>query len=671
MLQSYARWLVLAVVVTTLIGLWVASTLRPSQRASEPVAPVPLAPSGLAVPTPSRPVLGRGWAISDTAPAPATLTGPWRATPGQAFEFALAMRWQTHFAALDEAGQARATSSPSPEPQQRTMDLTGTLAVTVLDDTGADFLLQCRLDGMQLTGGAEDTAALLPAGLLEPILVRFHADGRIRDYHFSPTTPANVKHLWATLMALSHQFLVGEDSSAQTVAGLHDGTGEVTAQFVWDVPTLPSLFPAPRIRRRTVLHYTPREDDHVQMQVTGSLSEAAFADGWMAHVQVHEARESIFLNAWRLQVELTLQMQRTGHGTVALEPSARPPAGAVWEVPTMVQTVTEAPAAPAVSGDPSQQTPELIATLERLVGAGEDDQAEAAVTWSRLAEMVQAHPEMLPELDAHLRAGRLHPITAGNIITAVGKAGGSGTPEAVAMLAGWLTDATMGPDLQLATLIATHQLGRYAVPLIDTVAQFVQPAHALGAESPLPPAAALALGTFAAAPGLQDAQQERLRTAFEHVRGWAFESGQPELYVYMLANAARPEWVEPLLSYVADDNAAVRQAVMEALPLLGDDPRAVTALVETARSEDTLDIRLAAVDGLGQLPANDAATAALAHLATTATDETLRMHVVLALGRLAQRDTQRATAALEHVAAGDVNPEIRHRATEFLGARTQ
>src|SRR5712691_343813 len=199
MSKSCQRWLVLAVVVLALVGAWVAGHPRhPPRLASETVAPPPPRPPS--VPAPRPPRLVTGGPSRDASEPLSAPVGRFRATPGQEFVFALAVRWQTQLAARAEAGPAPGGAGAGPE--HRTIDLTAAMHVTVLDYTAPDFVLRCRLDDVRLTGRIEgEQGACTPDRLGEPVLVRFQDNGRIHGYLFPPATPARVKHILATIVA--------------------------------------------------------------------------------------------------------------------------------------------------------------------------------------------------------------------------------------------------------------------------------------------------------------------------------------------------------------------------------------------------------------------------------------------------------------------------------------
>lgn len=657
----------LTVIVTTALFSWY---LRSSARqepfhrsevaeSSDTPPPEPLSPQAPPVST----------ALPVSTPMPAE--HDFQALPGQQFHFTLQTQWLSSFAAVNDTAQPSKWIVAATGPSSSTLDLSAVLQVTVLAYEPPYFLLHFHLHDLRLSGGSpENPTSSLLTSLSQPVLVRFHHDGRVLGYRFPSAMPANVQRHMATVATLSHQFVAGRDT--RTIAGLRDEIGVFTARFTWGPSQLLGRRPSPVVRTRTVLHYASLgepEQPGPEVQVTHSLSEASFADGWIARAQAQEARESVFMDTLHIVSQVSLQMERTSITTVAVDPTAARALAGPWRFPAATEADETPDAEERLSPEEAQRrATAVLAELDKLVRSGEFATQDALEAWLELARLVHAQPQaVLSKLSDQLRADDLDTVTAGLAITAIGKAGGHGTPEAVTLLSDLLGDPTTTADQKLAVVLATHQLGPYAGPIITDLQSLLQQTEDGG----LAPEAALALGTLAGDPGLAEAGQSALREALAGVYDLAYERGEPELFFGALANTEKPDLIAEALSYLDDVDIEVRLAALEALPAMGDDLRAAEVLITKAQMPiESVDVRRTAIEGLGQVPEQPATLAALQQLVTTEPDESLRLEAVHSLGRLAQQDGSAAAPLLEQ-ARHDGSPAVSNAASTSLAGLKQ
>lgn len=479
------------------------NTLRSQDRDHTDMASPPLS-------TP-RPVLPQQRMLPATSVSPTLQELYFRAKPGQQFIFALQVRWLNQVAAEAETAQPHAWTIADGGFGTATLDLTATLRVTVLAYEDPYFILRFNLSDLRFIGNVDEKhqPGILLDSLDKPTLVRFQDDGRINGYRFEDKVQPLIKHLVATIISLSHQFVADNAETKTIISGLHDANGVFTGLFAWETPKLLNVArlgdsPVQIVRQRTVLHYD--QDDQASgrlLRVVRSESEASFDNGWIAHAAAEEEREANIHNALRIISKVSLKMTRTGGTFVVIDPAMLPSA-VQWEFPA-ANTKEGTPAKDEVI-DPVEarkRTIALLGTLDDLIRSGQYDGQEAMEAWAALAKLIGQQPQaVLSLIVEHLQAGDLDVVTQRYVISSIGKAGGGGTIEAVEMLVELLNEPNADEERKLAIIVASHQLGPHAAPILDSLESFVQKLRPLGEDSSLSSAAALAIGTLNGAPGL-------------------------------------------------------------------------------------------------------------------------------------------------------------------------
>jgi HEAT repeat protein len=653
---------VLSLIILASGGYWLAPR-DPSPTSPEPEKTIdePLVDTTPSRTSPNRLILFDS--PDQTAPA----VGFFQAVPGQEFSFKLNVRWQTSMKAepQPEAEQTQGwvvDASALATGTEAHIQMQATMRVAVLDYTAPAYVLRVTLDNPHITGAVGQQHSTLPLTALDrPFMVRFQNDGRVLGYHFEDEVSPEVRRILATVVANSHQFLVRQDT--EKVSGLRDEIGAFTGQFTWEPsPSKTSLSPA--VRRRVVLSYDELGDAQASksVRVVQSASMAHFRrNGWITRAQVQEERVAHF-HGVQLGSRLVLIMEHQGATTVALDPTAL--RAVRWEFPSAEGDVT-GPTPENKPSDPDEvrrRTTDTVANLDALIRAGQYDQQAAFKAWASLAELISQSPTLvLPQLEELLRSGTLDPTTERYAISAIGKAGGEGTAEAVATLHNFLTDPTTSAERRLSTIVSSHQLGSYAGPIRDDLLNVLQQGAPGEAGDLSFSAAALARGTLIGTEGVEEG-----RATLTTLKEQAFTRGQPSVYFEALANSGKPELIAEAFSYVDDPNAETRQGVLRALAKLEDDPRAVQTLVRKAQegSEET-GVRQVAIEELGEFRGSPEAVQTLMRIADGEADEAIRTGALLALGRLAHAGVKEVLPTLRRAAA-DTNPSISSLAGQML-----
>jgi hypothetical protein len=226
-----------------------------------------------------------------------------------------------------------------------------------------------------------------------------------------------------------------------------------------------------------------------------------------------------------------------------------------------------------------------------------------------LASLIVQHPEVLDELDAHLRSGLLADVSS-SILCAIGDAAGQGSAAAAQELAGLIGDPAAGNELRVQALIASHMAGAQGGALVGAVESVLREPDA-GLRS----TAALLAGTLAGALSGDPEAAARLTAALDDIRSQAASDGTFDLYLDALGNTRDPARVAEALHHVNRDEPAVRESACRALAHL-DTPESTALLV--ARASDPLEqteVRLAAAASLGAHAANDGTVSSLASIA--------------------------------------------------------
>jgi hypothetical protein len=659
----------LAPLLLGVAGFLLSNALRPSDPSSPATAP---AVAGAPAPSPGA-----------APPLPAVRPTPTReepagqprerfaAQPGQHFVFRLDARWQTRLhqplAAIQPVSGVELRADL---PRRLTTSVGGNLHVVVLSYAAPEYVLRFHLDPVRVRGARDRKRYRLdPTSLRAPAVVRFSDDGRVLGFTFAPGTTADVKRLLASLFALSHQFVTREDTTPWTVAGLSDENGAVSARFSWREPRLLTGEDTDLVLHRQVLGTGGGPAPAAlgaAVAIGRSDGEATLAGGWIAAAAAHEERRGSIADALDVVASVRLRMTRLSDAVEAVDAADVPPPDTQWDQAIAGRDETEPEEEAWPAGPARERLEARLAELRTLVGAEELDSAAAFESWREIASLVERSPqEVMPVVLERLRSGAIDAASAGWLLSAVGKAGSAGSRDAVDAIAGLLADPGVGEEVKLAALLAAHELGRHAGPVVDATIGVLLGSDAFAEQSALAPAAALLLGEFAGSRSLSPDLRAAAAASLEPIRAWAFQRDQPEVYFEALGNSGDPRLIAAALDYLDHPAEAVRRSASEALRHLEHDPRAAAALVSKISGGDSSSVRLAAITSLANLAPTPAATAALAALALGGDEEPIRTNAVTALGRIASQGVEEARVAIERAAA-DPNPEVRQVAGDLM-----
>lgn len=541
----------------------------------------------------------------------------WTAAPGSVFTFALDDR-------LDLAVHStEAGSQPGAMLHTR-----GTVQTRVLDRRGDETLVEHRLD-VQLLGADEkplpadaDAAGLLAAAAA-PVLVRFAADGRVLGYGFAEDLDGDQRNFVRGLVGLFAIAAPRADVTQWTGPG-QDTTGEFTA--VHEQRALGDDVIVRRVRQ----HYVRvvGQDELPEHTLEGA-TEACFAVelGWLRSLRVDERlRMAVALLDLHTLAHRRTSLDCTAHARADLPQDV----AAAWARATAsVDGAGEVRGARAAEDERRRWQQRLQGTslaallqeLQTLLAAAEVDSESVDARFQDLQWLLRLDDRASAAL-GELLASRQVDGAAARV--AVGALGAAGTDAAQQQLIALRGDQGLGDELRHCATVSCLQLAK---PNAALRADLLCGARG---DSPHAESSLLVLGALAtrgtAVPGEPSSLQSLLA-----MEGEATARGQLSTWLLAVANT--------------------RADVVEAIAL---------------RHLDHTDaqVRAAACVGLGRVPG---ATALRALLETGVTDSepAVRHEAVMALSH---RSEPEARAALQRVAAEDLDQSVRERAQRLLGS---
>jgi len=631
--------------------------------------------STAAGPSPAAPTRARhaepAFAQDDRTADPAPEVGETRrlsAAPGERFLFQVDAQWRAHVAPVEEAERAQPIEWHLTPDATTVMaaDLQGQFEVVVVAEEEDAYVVRLALRDAQYVvdsqkGGVTraDAATLAHVGY-----AKIASDGRILGYTFGDDVPGDTQQLLATVLASTHQFVLRDGPEPWIVSDLEDDAGRFSAEYVWSAPRrLKNLTTLPTLHR-TILGYEGR----APRKVRESASEALVEDGWIAAADVREVRTGGVGGMLNVRTQARLRLRLAARNTIAVD-AASMPAAPVWRA-TVSDPRPAAPRrdrTPAPLRQPDAPLHAILETLAQLAAADNLDGLEGFAVWSDIADWVRSAPNtVLPEIIDQVRRGQLTGAEINWRVSALGKAGAEGCPEAANALAKLIIDESLADEIRLSAILSARQLGPHVTADVIAAATSVVGSAMDGlSDHPLGTAAALLLGNQAGQTDLPPEQLASIRETLVSFGAAAFEQGVPEVYFDALLNSGHPDWLETAFDYLGDGDERVRRAANDVLRGLHDDPRAAAALQQTIGSDASPLVRAAAADSLGEIRPTGRVIDALLTTALRDDAEFVRSNAVSALGTQFVNGSRGARTALERLST-EGDPDTQSHARSLL-----
>lgn len=533
-------------------------------------------------------------------------------------------------------------------PQEFGCRIEGPLSLTVLARRAGEFALLGTMAGARVAGRAHASAPAadaLRAVLDEGFVVRMGTDGSVRGYRFPAMASAEQRNQVRTLVAALRADVGAPGATAWSALEADaTGTAHVHGTSADDGRTI----------ERTKVAYEARGTDVLPAVEGSGRAVLDVHSGWWSEVAWSEAAVLEVAEA-RLVVRAAATLQAT---LTACEFATAAPVQAFdWDAPW-------SPACGALDRDGAAVDPEHLALERELRGVSmqavlqqlrillqqdaDDEQLHAARR--RIVWLVRNDANALRDLQALVNEPG---VDAALVAEALGAAGAADTLAAQEFLAG-LAREPLAATTRLSALHALFQATEPGAAVAAAEAVFGD----AGATAELQGTSLLLLGALADERATDAAHVQSLLSREQA----ALERGLAVDWLEALGNAGRPEVVDAALRHLGAPDERHRAAAVSAARRTMD-ARAVAALVERARTDDSALVRMRAIEVLAQR-AGHAALASLERAAREDRDANVRLTAVLGLASRPERDAVRTV--LQYVAGQDATREVREAAAAAL-----